>query len=312
MPRFSLTFLGVATSVSLVAGAEPDEKYLKAVKVEDETSRKLVERIQKPGDSERERLFKRLDEVFTNRVPEDPTDWFDLIVSGRSEWTRDGSKYFAEFHDRVIERLEMKKGEAISRDIFATYARQYLGPDSPPWKQADVFAEARGPFKHLDVNRDGFLTPDECSPGLRERFAQADTTGDGKIDLLEYQAYLRARVDYEVQTTVSLDEKQKEELKRAEQLKDQMKGQEEARPVVYHDPSQLPKEMPGWFRQLDTDGDAQVALYEWRVSKRPLSEFEAMDLNGDGLLEVTEYLRYAKLVAEGSIRTPDLRAAVKK
>jgi hypothetical protein len=306
MRRFSLTLLGVATSVSLATGAEPDERYLKAVKVEDETSRRLVERIQKPGDSERERLFKRLDEVFTGRVPDDPADWFDLIVIGRSEWTRESSKYFAEFHDRVIERLEMKKGESISREAFSAYARQYLGPDSPPWKMADVYGEARGPFKHLDVNRDGFLTPEECSPGLQERFAQADTTGDGKIDLLEYQAYLRARVQYEVQTTVPLDDKQKEELKRAEQLK----AQEDARPVVYHDPNKLPKEMPSWFRQLDTDQDVQVGLYEWRESKRPFAEFEAMDLNGDGLLEVVEYLRYAKLVAEGSIRPPVLRAAL--
>ena len=316
MPRIPLTVLGLVCSASLVAGTEPDEKFLRAVKVEDETSRRLVERIQKPGDSEHDRLFKRLDEVYTGRVPEDPADWFDLIVSGRSEWTREGSKYFADFHDRVVERLELRKGEAIGRDAFASYARQFLGPDSPPWKQADVFGEARGPFKHLDGNRDGFLTREECSPGLQERFAQADTTGDGRIDLLEYQAYLRARVDYEVQTTVPLDDKQKEELKRQEQLKEQAAKDAAAekgdRPVVYHNPSQLPKEMPSWFRQFDTDGDVQVGLYEWRVSKRPLAEFEAMDLNSDGLLEVTEYLRYTRLVADGTIRPPVLRADVKK
>ena len=39
------------------------EKYARAVKVEDEVSRKLAERVAKPGDSERERWFKRLDEA---------------------------------------------------------------------------------------------------------------------------------------------------------------------------------------------------------------------------------------------------------
>lgn len=316
MPRLPFAVLGLVVSVSALPADDPAaERYARGVRAEDEVARRLAERIQRPGDSERERWYKRLDEVYTSRVPDDPTLWFDMVTLGRGEWTRDGSRYFAEFHDRACERLELKKGDPIGRDTFAAYALRYLGPDSPPWKTADVTDEARGPFKHLDQDRDGYLSADECSPGLRERFAQADTNGDGRIDLIEYQGYFRARVEYEVRTTVPLDEKQKEEQKIRDQLKEQQtKAEAEERAArsagLYHDPARLPKELPAWFRQFDTDGDLQVALYEWREAKRPPAEFEEMDLNGDGLLEVGEYLRYAKWKAERGERPAELRAGL--
>ena len=315
MPRLLFAAFGVVVSVSALPAEDPAERYARGVRAEDETARRLTERIQRPGDTERERWFKRLDEVYTGRVPDDPTGWFDMVTLGRSEWTRDGSRYFADFHDRVCERFELKKAEPIGRDTFAAYARQYLGPDSPPWKTADVTGDARGPFKLLDADRDGYLSSDECSPGVRERFAQADANGDGRIDLAEYQAYFRARVDHEVRTTVPLDEKQKEERKALDQLKEQQtKAEAEERAAkaagLYHDPARLPKELPAWFRQYDTDGDLQVGLYEWRAAKRPPLEFEEMDLNGDGLLEVGEYLRYAKLKAERGERPAELRASL--
>jgi hypothetical protein len=315
MPRLPLAVLGLVVSASALPAEDPAERYARGVRAEDETARKLTERIQKPGDSERERWFKKLDEVYTGRVADDPDQWFDLVTHGRSEWTRDGSRYFAEFHDRVGERFGLTKADAIGRDTFASYARRYLGPDSPPWKTADVTGEARGPFKLLDADRDGHLSPDECSPGLRDRFSQADTNGDGRIDLSEYQAYFRARVEYEVRTTVPPDEKQKEEQKLQDQMKEQLtKAEADERAAktagLYRDPARLPKELPAWFRQYDTDGDLQVALYEWREAKRSVAEFEEMDLNGDGLLEVGEYLRYAKLKAERGERPAELRASL--
>jgi Ca2+-binding EF-hand superfamily protein len=50
--------------------------------------------------------------------------------------------------------------------------------------------------------------------------------------------------------------------------------------------------LPDWFAKYDTDGDGQVGLYEWVKAGRPVVEFQAMDRNGDGLLEAAELLRY--------------------
>jgi hypothetical protein len=308
---FALSLL--IASASLAADPDPAERYARAVKQEDEVARKTAERIAKPGDSERERWFKRLDEVFTGKVPPDPADWFDLITTGRSEWARDGSRYFAEFHERVCHRFDLKKDVAITRDTFATYAARFLGPDSPPWRIVDVGEEARGIFKQLDANRDGGLTREECSPGLIERFDSADTDKDGKVSATEYRDYLAARAGHEVQFLPPPEEKGK-----GDRPKEEVKGKpapptsepDEPRPVMIRETKDLPKELPGWFRELDTDKDLQVGLYEWAAAKRPLAEFQAMDLNADGLLEVGEYLRYRKMQADSGVKgTGDLRAA---
>jgi hypothetical protein len=66
---------------------------------------------------------------------------------------------------------------------------------------------------------------------------------------------------------------------------------EEPKQVVYR-AGKLPKGLPGWFEQLDTDKDAQVGLYEWLAGGRTLGEFQQMDRNGDGFLTVQEVLHY--------------------
>ncbi len=308
----SLALSLLIASASLAADPDPAEKYARAVKQEDEVSRKTAERIAKPGESERERWFKRLDEVFTGKVPPDPADWFDMVTAGRSEWARDGSRYFAEFHERVCYRFEFKKDVAIARDTFAAYAARYLGSDSPPWRIVDLGDEARGIFKQLDANRDGGLTREECSPGLIERFDTADADKDGKISATEYRDYLAARAGHEVQFVPPPEEKGKGDRPKEDSKAKPPTGEtDEPRPVVLRDLKDLPKEVPSWFRELDTDKDLQVGLYEWVAAKRPPADFQAMDLNGDGLLEVAEYLRYRKMQAEAKGKpTGDLHAAV--
>jgi hypothetical protein len=54
-------------------------------------------------------------------------------------------------------------------------------------------------------------------------------------------------------------------------------------------PGALPKELPAWFAQLDTDRDAQVGLYE--CVARQVDEFIRLDQNNDGFLTVPEVLR---------------------
>jgi hypothetical protein len=65
--------------------------------------------------------------------------------------------------------------------------------------------------------------------------------------------------------------------------------QETKAPLIYRSDN-LPKELPAWFRTVDTNQDAQISLCEWRKSGRSIAEFQRMDRNGDGFLTVEEVL----------------------
>ena len=145
-------------SVAGAADPDPAEKYARAVKQEDELARKTAERLVKPGESERDRWFKRLDEVFTGKVPPDPADWFDLLTAGRTEWGRDSSRYFSEFHERMCHRLDLKKDTAFTRDTFAAYAARYLGSVSPPWRLASSCLNTPRASSPISTIRHGGLT----------------------------------------------------------------------------------------------------------------------------------------------------------
>lgn len=284
---------------------EAAERYAKAVQAEDEVARRLAERAVKPSDTERERWYKKLDEVFTKKVPDDPTAWFDLLNLGQAEWKRDGSKYFAELHERVVLRLDLGKDAVVTRGLFAEYAGRFLGADSPPWRIIDYDAEASGLFKQFDANKDGGLVKDECSPDLKEHFDDADADHDGKISPTEYRDYLRVKVGVVIQLGPPPAPPPGAEAKPVPPPEP-----EEPKLKVITDPSQFPKELPAWFRELDTDKDLQIGLYEWVAGKRPVAEFQEMDLNGDGLLEVGEYLRWARMKKEKAEKATDLRVAL--
>jgi hypothetical protein len=72
--------------------------------------------------------------------------------------------------------------------------------------------------------------------------------------------------------------------------------EEEKRPLV-HRPGKLPKGLPDWFARLDTDGDGQIGLYEWRDSGRSLDEFRKLDRNGDGFITIEEALHSVKVAS---------------
>jgi EF hand len=77
-------------------------------------------------------------------------------------------------------------------------------------------------------------------------------------------------------------------------------------PIVYHSHN-LPKQLPAWFQQLDTNHDAQIGLYEWKVSGRSIAEFQRMDRNNDGFLTVEEVLGY--LAETGQLKSGQVRSA---
>lgn len=79
--------------------------------------------------------------------------------------------------------------------------------------------------------------------------------------------------------------------------------EENSRPVVYS-PSSLPRELPSWFTQRDTDKDGQIGLYEWRTSGEALSQFERLDANNDGYVTAEEVLRDQAVAARQGSSEP--------
>lgn len=77
------------------------------------------------------------------------------------------------------------------------------------------------------------------------------------------------------------------------QRPNEKKETEEERPVAMRY-GKLPKDLPSWFEDYDTDKDGQVGLYEWRKASKAMAEFTAMDLNGDGFVTADEYLRFSR------------------
>lgn len=71
------------------------------------------------------------------------------------------------------------------------------------------------------------------------------------------------------------------------------KDAEEEKPVAMRY-GKLPKNLPSWFEDLDTDKNGQIEMFEWRKDRRDMKEFTDMDLNGDGLITADEYLRFAR------------------
>jgi Ca2+-binding EF-hand superfamily protein len=149
---------------------------------------------------------------------------------------------------------------------------------------------AESAFRKLDANGDGFLNFDEMTESLKAEKDKWDTNKDGFIDINEFKAYLQARMQQ-----ITGDGGDGSGVADAEVEK----AEEDKKPVVYR-AGKLPKELPSWFAELDTDQDAQVGLYEWKKSGRSLDEFFAMDRNGDGFLTIEEVLHAGRSGVEGA------------
>ena len=142
-------------------------------------------------------------------------------------------------------------------------------------------------FRKRDRNGDGVLNSDEMSGFLRNNLETWDTNNDGVISLAEYQAYYRSILE---------DRLARDTVRKSGStfsIKDPPAEEEDydKRPTVIR-AGKLPADLPPWFEELDTDGDGQIGLYEWRRSGKSIAEFQLMDRNGDGLLTAEEVLFY--------------------
>jgi Ca2+-binding EF-hand superfamily protein len=257
----------------------------------------------------------------------DPNAFFDMLARGKEVVNRaDLDLRMQSFFDRIAANAGITNGQ-ITRQQFVESMQQRAasrpgGPDlgaaaapgAPGARDAPRPGgpEARGArggwnpadfadrlFRRQDQNGDGLLNFDEMPEALRQERDKWDANKDGFIDPTEFRAYMQARMQQ------SLAERGWPGLgpngEGAGTEAEAAPIEEERRPVV-HRVGKLPKELPPWFAQLDTDRDAQVGLYEWKESGRPLDEFLAMDRNNDGFLTVDEVLRY---VAQAKNHPPD-------
>ncbi|HKB03245.1 MAG TPA: EF-hand domain-containing protein [Gemmataceae bacterium] len=185
----------------------------------------------------------------------------------------------------AYERPSPEQEERIFREI---HKAEKLPPGTIP-EQVQTERAARM-FRRLDRNGDGLLDNDEMTEGLRDGRAKWDRNGDGFIDPDEYTAYFQTHL-----------KKVAEGVASGEIPLAAAKLAAAAAPPPAPTPGQTPRPaaaagkapaLPAWFSQLDTDGDGQVGLYEWKAAGRPIAEFLAMDANGDGFLEASEVQAY--------------------
>jgi len=158
----------------------------------------------------------------------------------------------------------------------------------------DVNQMAEADFNLRDRNGDGFLNMDEMPEMLKADLSKWDSNRDNLINLDEYKVYFATVMqnrgsDYQPGNSNAI-------IIEEEDI--------ETRPVVFR-AGKLPKELPNWFKQLDTDKDGQVALFEWRRAGKDLDEFAEWDRNNDGFITPEEALYKLRLIqiAKGSSST---------
>jgi hypothetical protein len=234
------------------------------------------------------------------------------MSGGKDVWSRaDTPPFMQGMFDRIAGQIGVTNGQ-ITRQQFLAYRQQRsagggggrgagnAAPDAGNTggpsqgfggrgfrgRRGNPDSTAEGMFQRLDVNGDGYLNYDEMPEDLRIERQKWDTDRNGLIDLNEFKAFYQARV----QPLMTSGGPTAASSWQNYNYNDSSSEEERKPPVVYR-PGKLPKELPAWFAQLDTDNDGQVALYEWKASGRTLEEFDQLDRNKDGFLTVDEVLR---------------------
>jgi Ca2+-binding EF-hand superfamily protein len=221
----------------------------------------------------------------------DLNEFFSGISNGKDVITRaDVNPRSQHLFDKMSKRLGITNGQ-ISRDQFRHYMMdksQQLRErgDGPPGSSAS----AEKKFRQLDTKGDGVLNFDTMPADLRDELTMWDSKGNGLIDLDQFKAFMDAKTKQRL-----VDDQRSANAKFSPPTNGRSTPtparDDKRKPVIYRYDN-LPKDLPGWFKELDTNHDGQIALYEWKASGKSLDEFVRMDRNKDGFLTVDEVLFY--------------------
>jgi Ca2+-binding EF-hand superfamily protein len=284
---WAATLLSITTVEGANAQVDPKQKEID--RREDELIRRTVERAQRPVETERDKLLEELVKIPGPALPKDNFDpWFDSLTGGANVWKVDGnsSKTFREMHKRIAKHCGAN--DSLTREQFRQYASvNLLEKNSPAWRPPEYTPEqeAERAFREGDRDRTRRLEENEMSETLRGQWKKWDRDNDGLIDLAEYTAYYLNRMT-EIPAT------RNDSTATAVPVKPTDPFDDEGRPMVVRF-GKLPKGLPAWFMEWDTDRDGQIGLYEWRAAGQPTEEFLKLDLNEDGFIEVEECLKMA-------------------
>jgi Ca2+-binding EF-hand superfamily protein len=247
---------------------------------------------------------------------------FDRFSNGKEVWTQadaNNNPFGQRMFERITQTLNITNGQ-ITRQQFVTYMQQQQqngwggggrggrgmrqgqggppgsGPgNNPPGNgtgdnanRSDQWAENM--FRRLDANGDGLLNYDEMPESLRAERDKWDTNKDGFIDLTEFKAYFQAVIQQRMGQNGGWNQNWQGGLPDIGSAP-APEEEEIKKPLVYH-AGNLPKDIPDWFQKIDSDGDGQIGLYEWKSSGRSLDEFRKIDRNNDGFLTIDEVMRY--------------------
>ncbi len=158
-------------------------------------------------------------------------------------------------------------------------------------------------LKRYDKNNNGFLERDEWKE-MRGESAKADRNRDGRITSAELAAHLAAyssRKESESKPSSSgassnRDRSGSERDRRGRWLSGRSRSSDKsAERTTYRFSSpaeRLSGDLPGWFKEKDTNADGQVAMAEYSSawSESEVTAFKKNDLNGDGLITPRECL----------------------
>jgi Ca2+-binding EF-hand superfamily protein len=244
------------------------------------------------------------------RMGGDPAAFFKMMTGGKDVWIR--SEITDPRRQNMFDMIAQGQGITSGQMTFEQFqaGMQNMksqwgnkggkggpkggGPPGPPGDKSTPGGEdawlkwVESSFKSRDRNGDGVLNRDEVPGQLRNEFDKWDTNKDGVIDLKEYTEYMRARMQ------------QRDDAKKSytAPLAVAVEDETDVKPVVYR-AGNLPKEIPDWFAQLDTDKDGQISLMEWKKSGKSYAEFKELDRNNDGFITVEEVLFALKLTNKG-------------